>query len=134
MYELFTKLRSSLLPEKIIDTYQIYHDCGKPFCLEIDENGKRHYPDHANISANIWLSLEEKSKHDDIIADLMRHDMDFHTLRGDELTELWKNYLAPTLYFTAWAELFANSKMFGGTESDSFKIKKKRLIQAGKKL
>ena len=38
------------------------------------------------------------------------------------------------LYLTAWSEILANSTMFGGKESDSFKIKRKKLIQAGKKL
>jgi len=61
-------------------------------------------------------------------------DMGFHTYRDEQLIELCKNPLAPTLYFTAWAELEANASMFGGHDSDSYKIKKKRLIKAGKKL
>lgn len=59
--------------------------------------------------------------------------MDFHSLRGDDIIELWKQPYAATLYFTAWAEIIANSQMFGGFDSTSFKIKKKALIQAGKK-
>ena len=54
-------------------------------------------------------------------------------MKGDELIELCKQPYAITLYLTAWAELIANSKMFGGYGSTSFKIKRKALIQAGKK-
>jgi hypothetical protein len=64
----------------------------------------------------------------------MRMDMEFHTRRGDDVVELWKHPLSHMLYLTAWAELYANAEMFGGTSSDSFKIKRKRLIQAGKKM
>lgn len=54
-------------------------------------------------------------------------------MKGDDLIDLWKQPYAPTLYFTAWAEIMANSKMFGGFDSTSFKIKKKALISAAKK-
>ena len=127
--DIYDKLSSKILSKEIIDDYQLYHDCGKPFCKnEID--GKIHYPDHATVSYNIWMQLNEPNK--EIVADLMLHDMDFHIMRGDDLKNLCKSELAPTLYFTAWAELFANAKMFGGIESISFKIKKKKLINAGK--
>ena len=36
--------------------YQIHHDCGKPFCLEIDDNGKRHFPNHAQVSYDTWIA------------------------------------------------------------------------------
>jgi hypothetical protein len=41
---------------------------------------------------------------------------------------------AKHLYATAWSELFANAELFGGFESDSFKIKRKKLIKALKLL
>lgn len=69
---------------------------------------------------------------DSIFADLILHDMDFHTLKGDELKETWKLPYADHLYATAWAALFSNAELFGGTESDSFKIKRKKLIKAFK--
>jgi len=62
----------------------------------------------------------------------MLNDMKFHT--GFNEPEFYSSELAPSLYLTAWAELEANSSMFGGHESTSYKIKKKRLIQQGKKL
>ena len=63
----------------------------------------------------------------------MLHDMDFHIKRGDDLVDTWELDIAISLYLAAWAEIYANSQMFGGINSESFKIKRKRLIQAGKK-
>jgi hypothetical protein len=60
--------------------------------------------------------------------------MDFHLLKGDDLIKLCESPFAPILYFTAWAEINSNATMFGGYESESYKIKRSRLIQAGKKL
>lgn len=60
--------------------------------------------------------------------------MEFHTVKGDDIIRLWEHPLSSTLYITAWAEILANCKMFGGVDSTSFKIKKKKLIQCGKKI
>lgn len=127
---IYEKLKDKILPDEITLRYQEFHDCGKPLCLYFDEEGRRHFPDHANISYNIWKQLFPQEIE---VQELIKHDMDFHTLKGEELDKLWNSRLAPTLYFTAWAEIIANSKMFGGFDSTSFKIKKKKLIQAGKK-
>lgn len=111
--------------------YHIYHDCGKHLCLTIDEDGKKHFPDHANASAEQYAHLFPE---DVFTTSLIRKDMDFHTLRGDDIAALCMDPHAPMLYLTAWAELEANASMFGGRESQSYKIKAKRLIQSGKKL
>lgn len=129
--QIYEKLKDKILPDNITLKYQEFHDCGKPFCLYYDDEGKKHFPDHANVSYKIWSELFPEEKD---IQNLIKHDMDFHTLKGDDLINIWSNPLAPTLYFTAWAEIIANSKMFGGFDSTSFKIKKKKLIQAGKKI
>lgn len=119
--EYILDLRDLVLSSEITDRYQVFHDCGKPYCVS---DGEARFPNHAETSASTWLSLHPEDK---IVADLMRHDMDFHLGTHD-----WTSPLAPTLYLTAWAELFANANMFGGVESTSFKIKRKRLIKAGK--
>ena len=106
--------------------YHVYHDCGKP--LVKDAEGR--FPEHEKASAAQWSFLYPE---DSVVIDLMSKDMLFHTLRGEEVVALWSDPLAPSLYFTAWAELYANAEMFGGRDSDSFKIKRKRLMQAGKK-
>lgn len=89
-----------------------------------------HFPEHATISANVWDRLYPDEK---IIQELIRKDMTFHLAKADEFDIIWNDPLAPTLYVTAWAEILANCTMFGGQDSTSFKIKKKKLIQAGKK-
>ena len=111
--------------------YHWYHDCGKPLCLTIDENGKRHFPNHAETSYRLFL---KHCRHCYKAAELIRLDMGFHTLRGEELDKLIEHPLALPLYFTAWAEIRANAQLFGGLESESYKIKAKRLLKAGKKL
>ncbi|EBS4516491.1 hypothetical protein DQT32_03570 [Salmonella enterica subsp. enterica serovar Braenderup] len=110
--------------------YQEYHDCGKPFCRVVDEEGKVHFPDHANVSADVWKKLFPDET---VIQELMRKDMTFHVAKSEDFDTIWTDPLAPTLYLTAWAEILANCTMFGGQDSTSFKIKKKKLIQAGKK-
>ena len=113
--------------------YHLYHDCGKSYCKVIDKQGKIHYPDHANKSAQIH------AKHFDAPEAnwLIKNDMIFHSCKGEELKE-WMNENTPqviaSLYLTAWSEIMANAQLFGGLESDTFKIKKKRLIQHGKKI
>lgn len=127
----YAQTKGLLLPSKIIETYQEFHDCGKPYCIEFDEQGRRHFPDHANISSSIWKELYPQ---DDLTHVLMRMDMDFHTMKSESVDKLWENELSSTLYLTAWAEIKANSTMFGGEDSVSFKIKKKHLIKAGKRI
>ena len=60
--------------------------------------------------------------------------MIFHKLSSEDL-DLWiennktNKYLIASLYITAIAEVIANSSMFGGINSDSFKIKRKKTIK-----
>lgn len=65
---------------------------------------------------------------------MIKHDMGFHILKGQELIDHCRLPYANDLYATAWAELFANAETFGGFDSDSFKIKRKKLIKALKYL
>lgn len=124
LQQLYAFLKSLILSKETCVIYQTYHDAGKPFCTPCD--GKK-YPDHAEHSYKQWLMLFP----DQIdIAELMRYDMAFHEGASDDF---YSHRLAPTLYLTAWAEIYANCQMFGGQESTSFKIKRKKLIQQGKK-
>lgn len=121
------ELRSQIPLLETLCQYHIYHDCGKHLCLTIDANGKRHFPNHAEMSAKQYAHLFPE---DGFTTALIRRDMDFHCLRGNDLIQLWKSPFAPPLYFTAWAEINANAKMFGGRQSESYKIKRSRLIKA----
>lgn len=130
LIEVYEKIKGKLLSDDIVLRYQEYHDCGKPLCRIVDEDGKQHFPDHANVSANAWDKLFPSET---VITELIRKDMTFHVAKSDDFDIIWNDPLAPTLYMTAWAEILANCTMFGGQDSTSFKIKKKKLIQAGKK-
>lgn len=106
--------------------YHLYHDCGKPFCRTVDDDGRQHFPNHARVSHDIWLAAGGTEE----LAWFILHDMDFHTLKGADLDGLIHDSRAPSLLMTAWAELHANASMFGGTSSTSFKIKRKQLEKA----
>lgn len=127
LYDFYMKYCRSFMPTTIVNQYHLYHDCGKPLCLEVDENGKRHFPNHAQLSYEQYKIIDPDNF---IVQELIFHDMDFHVMKGDDIDKLWRNPLAPTLYITAWAELYANAQMFGGCDSTSFKIKRKQLIKA----
>lgn len=130
----FNRIRETmpetLLAPEDLRAYHVYHDCGKHLVLCTDDTGRRHFPDHALASAVQYKAL---FPNDPKTHWLIAHDMDFHTMRGDDLRVLWTQPLAATLYLTAWAEIRANAAMFGGLESESYKIKRSRLLQAAKK-
>lgn len=116
----------SLCPDTdTLETYHIFHDCGKPSCLTIDEAGRRHFPNHAMLSARDWLVAGG----DRYIGRLIERDMDMHTLKLADVPAYKHLDIAPTLLLTAWAELTANANMFGGTDSISYKIKAKALTK-----
>lgn len=118
-------------PAEAVERYHLYHDCGKPLVMTTGPDGQRRFPGHADASAQQYALLFPDDR---LTRHLIHRDMDFHTLRGDDLIALCHDPSAPTLYLTAWAEVYANASLFGGAHSDSFKIKAKRLVQAGKKL
>lgn len=118
------------LPAEVVAEYQIFHDCGKPYCLEIDDAGRRHFPGHAAMSEQVWLAVGG----DPLAARLMGMDMDAHLLKAEDTAAFAARPEAATLLLTALAEIHANASMFGGTGSDSFKIKAKRLSQRGKQV
>lgn len=132
-WDFIEKLYQNQYDEKTMQSYQVYHDCGKHLAKQMDENGKVHYPNHAQISSELYQQYFDNP----VAQDLILKDLNFHTFKSDEMTQ-WlatenKTTLA-SLYLTAWSEILANSSMFGGIASESFKIKRKRLIQHGKKL
>lgn len=123
--EYLALLHSQALRPSSISRYQIYHDCGKPFCREVDDRGRTHFPNHAEISAEVWKRLYPD---DELGFDILRLDLHPHTAKGDDLALLMGHKLAPSLILTGWAAIYANAGLlFGGFESDSFKMKFKRL-------
>ena len=121
---------SQLPDDETLSLYTKYHDCGKPFCLEVDDDGKRHFPNHAEKSYDIFKQTFKNQ----IAAILVKHDMDIHTLKADGVENFCKNTLAITLLLTGLAEIHSNASMFGGIDSTSFKIKLKSITQRGKQI
>jgi len=121
IYEAFKKTN---IPYRTLKLYMIFHDCGKWKCLTIDDEGRRHFPNHAEISYEIF---RETFPHDIDAQWLIRLDMLFHTGSCEDIKNCIDTDLLPTLALTAIAELHANASMFGGMESTSFKIKAKKL-------
>jgi len=116
---------------KDIKQYNIFHDCGKPFCLEIDEDGRRHFKDHAKVSKETWMKISDNQ----VVGDLIGYDMALHSDTADTIKSYdWDIKTAFTLMVTAFAEIHSNAEMFGGIESTSFKMKWKKLDRRGKML
>jgi hypothetical protein len=119
-----------LFSMETMECYHIFHDCGKPFTLQIDENGKRHYPNHAVVSSNIFKHCFPWSG--DVVSELIRNDMTFHSGNNEQIQELIKSKnrkFVNSLLLTSFAEIYANCEMFGGTNSVNFKKKYNRLCE-----
>jgi len=121
---------SSLPDDSTLELYTTYHDIGKPFCLTIDSDGKRHFPNHAEVSYTIFKQIFNN----DVAAELIRHDMDIHLLKSDGVDDFCKNPFSLTLLLTGLAEVHSNAQIFGGLDSTSFKIKNKSINQRGKQI
>lgn len=121
---------SSLPDDETLELYTTYHDCGKPFCLRVDSEGKRHFPNHAEVSYNIFNQVFNNP----VASSLILHDMDIHLLKSVGVLEFCKNPYALTLLLTGLAEIHSNCQMFGGVDSTSFKIKWKSINSRGKEI
>ena len=109
----------------LIYTYGYYHDCGKPFCIQFDSEGKRHFPNHSEVSYNTW----KKYSDDEFAGTLIKHDLVLHSSNKQQILKLYPNLTSIQwliLIITGIAELHANANMFGGIESVGFKIKFKK--------
>jgi hypothetical protein len=121
-------LLSSLPDDETLELYTKFHDCGKPFCLTIGNEGKRHFPNHSQVSYDIFKQVFDNP----VAADLILHDMLIHLIKSEGVKEFAQNTYAITLILTGLAEIHSNCQMFGGPESTSFLIKKKQLFKKGK--
>lgn len=118
-------------PRAVMRDYLVFHDCGKAATLEYDEQGRVHFPDHAAKSAAMWRAagLSEDQ------AVLMELDMALHTLPVAAMPELASHPLAPSLLLATYAQLQSNAtSVFGGFDSDGYKIKLKAFNRRAKAL
>lgn len=110
-----------------LSPYHLHHDMAKPFCAYRDAEGALHYgPFHSVKSALMYEAIFGADRFSTLIA----NDMAFHAARKETIAQVWALPDSEHLYATAWAELYANAELFGGEQSDSFKIKQKRLLWA----
>lgn len=122
-------IKSSLLSSEIIQQYTTMHDCGKPYCKIVDEEGKAHFPNHAQVSYETWNRING----DETIGQLILRDMEIHTIKAKEIPEFCRDkQMAITLLLAGLAEVHSNSAMFGGIESQSFKIKWRQIDRRGR--
>jgi hypothetical protein len=122
---------NKLCHDYTIQDYMILHDCGKPYCKTIDQEGKQHFPNHEQVSYEVFSKLFPEKK---LVAELIRKDMMVHCLKGEDVEEFSKDPLAITLLISALCEIHANASMFGGIESTSFKIKWKQIDRRGRQI
>lgn len=129
--EYHTRIVANLHNIDTIRRYNYLHDCGKPFCLQVSEDGRRHFPNHEQVSKEVFERFFVRT--DEIAADLIGWDMCLHTETADEIkAHNWDIKTAMTLFITSLAEIHSNAEMFGGIDSVSFKMKWKKLNKRGK--
>ncbi len=121
---------SSLTSDKTLKYYTILHDCGKPYCVDFDTDGKKHFPNHAEVSSQVFSQIFD----DEIAINLIKSDMDIHLLKSDGVDSFCLNSQALTLLLVGLSETHSNANMFGGLDSISFKIKWKNINQRGKQI
>lgn len=124
------KLWDAIYDIDTMQEYQLFHDCGKPFCRVIDDDGKSHFPNHAEVSEQIWTEIGGSL----ITARLIGMDMDIHLLKDINVEEFAKRPEAASLLLTGLAEIHSNAAMFGGMDSTSFKIKWKHINKRGNRI
>lgn len=122
------KILAQQLDEATLRDYMVFHDCGKPYCRTVDQEGRQHFPNHAQVSEQTWLSVGGNKE----VASLMGMDMDIHLLKGDGVASFAKRKEAATLLLVGLSEIHSNASMFGGIQSTSFKMKWKHLNRRGK--
>jgi len=122
------ELKESLLPLTTLKSYTIFHDCGKPFCLTIDDQGRRHFPNHAQVSHDLWIETTQDKQ----VATLILNDMWIHIIKSNEIDSFIELPEAVSLLLVGLCEVHSNCRMFGGIESVSFKSKWKQIDRRGR--
>lgn len=118
----------------VMKQYHIYHDCGKPLCRSVDENGRQHFPNHAEYSYNEY----KKCFSDDIVASLIKDDMIFHSGSMGDIIEYITKFKSEgnhrflfSLWLTSLAEIYSNREMFlnGPDGEKNFQKKYDKLVK-----
>jgi len=123
-------LLDRVAPPEVMAAYIEFHDCGKVHTRVVDADGRQHFPGHAAASERVWLAVGG----DPLAARLMGMDMDFHLLRPEGVDGFAARPEAASLLLASVAEVHSNAAMFGGPDSDSFKMKAKHLDRRGRQV
>lgn len=121
---------SSLPSDEDMREYLVYHDCGKPFCRVEDADGKQHFPGHEIVSYMRYKMYSDN----ELVADLIRSDMDVHRLKAEEIDEFLTRKNSTAMILAGLSEIHSNANALGGFSKDSFKIKMKKFDRIGKRL
>lgn len=122
------ELCDSLLDNYTLNKALIFHDLGKPSSFIIDEYGKSHFMDHANKSADIWLTISDDIK----IETIIRADMDIHKLSAVGIDEFLLKYKtnAVSLLLIGLSAIHSNNESLD-LNNIHFKIKWKHIDRRG---
>lgn len=125
----------NLHDEETLQLYTLFHDCGKPFCIHIDqETGRSHFPNHADVSRYIWCHVGGS----EVVGRLIANDMLIHTGTSDEISRKLGTELSVkdsvSILLTSLAEIHSNAKMFGSIEAINFKMKLKTVERRGRQI
>lgn len=129
------EILANLPDEGKAQLYALYHDCGKPYCCQVDEQtGQVRFPNHAEVSAYIWSCVGGKDR----VRLWIPNDMAIHTASAEDiaakLNDEWQFEDSVWLLLASLAEVHSNEKMFGGLESTSFKMKYKAVQKRGNQI
>lgn len=127
-------LLANIHDEETRRLYTMFHDCGKPYCMVKDlTTGQNRFPNHVEASHQIW----QLNNGCPIVGKLILNDMVIHTASAEEIKAHlyeWSLKDSATLLLVALAEITSNAKLFGGSESISFKMKWKTVEKRGKQI
>lgn len=130
-FNLYSKqIVENIHSDETLTKYTIFHDIGKYYVRTVDEEGKVHFPNHAEASEQIWNSVSE----DKLVGKLIGMDMLIHTAKSEEIQrflEKEEKSIMLSLLLVSLCELHSNARLFGGMENSSFKIKYKSLSRRG---
>ena len=127
------QVTSNIYDVETIKDYTLYHDCGKPYCRIVDADGRTHFPNHAEVSGDLWMNISG----DEMVGFLIKNDMLIHTATADEISSFLESCSTKdilTLLIVSLCEIHSNAKMFGGIDSNSFKSKWKKIDRRGNQI
>lgn len=123
-------IRKEIVSLQEISRYTLYHDCGKPLVAKY-ENGKMKFPAHEWYSSEVYKSWLKKDRR---VYRLILNDMLIHRSKATDIEKIMSIRERVTLLLVSLCEVHSNAELFGGSGSDSFKIKYKKVAARGEKI